>query len=116
MPVRFMIQVDGAHNCDQSVARYGYQFANWKSFRDKLNQLTTLNLSVLNPTQIDKSIAVLNKATIDARDFSIPKVKTGRDNIFIDADTRRLVCERNFYRRRYNRYHNDTDKWSYRIL
>lgn len=116
MPVRFTIQVDGAHNCDQSVARYGYQFANWKSFRDKLNQLTTLNLSVLNPTQIDKSIAALTKATIDARDFSIPKVKTGRDNIFIDADTRRLVCERNFYRRRYNRYHNDTDKWSYRIL
>lgn len=116
MPVKFKIHVDDAHNHDLSVSRYGYQFANWKSFRDKMDQLSSKNFDLSNKIQIDKAIAALTKVTLDARDFSIPKVKTGRDNIFIDADTRRMVCERNFYRRRYNRYHNDDDKSSYRIL
>lgn len=101
MPVKFKIHVDDAHNHDLPVSRYGYQFANWKSFRDKMDQLSTKNLDLSNKIQIDKTIAALTKVTLEARDFSIPKVKTGRDNIFIDADTRRMVCERNFYRRRY---------------
>ena len=94
-----------------SKIKFNYRYADWPKFREIVNtKLDDIMTTAINsPADIDKAVERLNKIVQTAEEHSVPKCKSGSDNIFLDSHTKFLCRLRNLYRRRYLRYHDPLD-------
>lgn len=95
----------------ERVIRHNYRKADWSKFRNYIDtELDTFFLNPINTTRdIDTSIDKIQDLILRAQDLSIPKESSGKDNIFIDPITKGLILHRNYFRRRFLRYHDPID-------
>ena len=96
-----------------------YRLANWKRFRERLNEelgpLST-SRSLTSTSEIDRCLEKITNCIKSAANQSIPTRLTNKDNIVIDDELKSLIDSRNYHRRRFNRNHDIYDRTQFHLL
>lgn len=109
LPVTLSVHADVIKS---TVSRFNYRFANWNRFRYTLEQLAgdLITADINSPSAIDSCINELTTAIQESMKKAIPIQRFGPDRLLINDNLRLIINYRNYYRKRFLRYHNIIDK------
>lgn len=120
-PLVFNVSLEAENKPDSPRISYNFRTANWKLFRERLNEyLQTWDISIIPEwVNVDEYAAFitesLNKAAKDALQVS----RAINENYTISEATRNLIAYKHKWYRRWKRTKNNSDKqtyYNYRIL
>ena len=106
----------------KQMKQYNYGRANWGVYRRSLNSAlfeTLVNIDStarINEESIDALIVKLNNDTSRALNKAVPREKRLQNGICLPSDIQALIHRRNYYRRRWCRRRNPSDRMEYSNL
>lgn len=89
------------------IGHFNYKFANWRKFKDIINQNLTLSVQRYHSKlAIDQEVEKFTNLVLNARNSSVPKISPTRDNTLPD-DILHYIAERKKFKRKYQRTNNN---------
>lgn len=114
LPVRFDITMAVNTKPHQNIPLY--HLADWSQFRYELNSLlgpTIDQNSIYTNPEIDTKIEHLSSCILAAKSRTIPTRKPNKDQIVLDEEVISLKKTRNYFRQRFLRNFDPTDRLNY---